>query len=93
TTPPPNPLVIITTITQMQSPSIQSPPKSSSKPDGEHIKEDKYKKALSSKEAKKESTDSDSDDKTYVTGSMVEPFKKKKLKKFDFITKNAYPSN
>ncbi|GJW10108.1 hypothetical protein Tco_1575935 [Tanacetum coccineum] len=54
----------------MQSPSFQPPPKSSSQPEGEHIKEDKGKKALSSKKAEKASTDSDSDDKTHVTGSM-----------------------
>ncbi|GKD81275.1 hypothetical protein Tco_1348114 [Tanacetum coccineum] len=73
----------------MQSPSLQPPPKSSSQPEGEHIKEDKGKKALSSKEAEKESTDSDSDDETHVTGSMVEPSRTKKLKKFDFITEDG----
>ncbi|GKC63050.1 hypothetical protein Tco_1095648 [Tanacetum coccineum] len=67
TTPPPIPLVITTTITQMQSPSLQPPPKRSSQPGGEHIKKDKGKKDLSSKEAEKESTDSDPDDKTHVT--------------------------
>ncbi|GJV24092.1 hypothetical protein Tco_1376787 [Tanacetum coccineum] len=72
----------------MQSPSLQPPLKCSSQPEGEHIKEDKGKKALSSEEAEKESTDSDSDDETYVTGFMVEPSKTKKLKKFDFITKS-----
>ncbi|GJX19566.1 hypothetical protein Tco_0222243 [Tanacetum coccineum] len=70
TTPPPNPTIITTTITQMQSPSLQPPPKSSSQPEGEHIKEGKGKKALSLEEAKKESTGSDSDDETHVTGSM-----------------------
>ncbi|GJV97368.1 hypothetical protein Tco_1548945 [Tanacetum coccineum] len=73
----------------MQSPSLQPPPKSSSQPEGEHIKEDKGKKALSSEEAEKESTDSDSDDETHVSGSMVEPSKTKKLKKFDFITEDG----
>ncbi|GJS60096.1 hypothetical protein Tco_0654880 [Tanacetum coccineum] len=57
----------------------------SSQPKGDHIKEDKGKKALSSKEAEKESTNSNSNDETHVTGSMVEPFRTKKLKKFDFI--------
>ncbi|GKD39140.1 hypothetical protein Tco_1259347 [Tanacetum coccineum] len=57
-------------------------------PKGEHIKEDKGKEALYSEEAEKESTDSDPD-KTYVTGSMVEPSRKKKLKKFDFITEDG----
>nr|GEW96465.1 hypothetical protein [Tanacetum cinerariifolium] len=51
--------------------------------------EDKGKKALSLEEATKESTDSDSDDKIHMTGSMVEPSKTKKLKKFDFITKDG----
>ncbi|GJU93980.1 hypothetical protein Tco_1318736 [Tanacetum coccineum] len=91
TTPPATtiiPPVITTTTTQIQSPSLQ-PPKSSSQPEGEHIKEDKGKKALSLEEAEKESTDSNSDDETYVTGSMVEPSKTKKLNKFDFITKDG----
>ncbi|GJR32270.1 hypothetical protein Tco_1108502 [Tanacetum coccineum] len=57
---------IITTTTQMQSSSLQSPPKSSSQPEGEHIKKDKGKKAMSSEEAEK-----------------------KKLKKFNFITKDG----
>ncbi|GKG11188.1 hypothetical protein Tco_0342588, partial [Tanacetum coccineum] len=58
TTPPHIPLVI--TNTQIQSPSHQPSPKGFSHPEGEHIKEDKGKKALSSEDAKKESTDSDS---------------------------------
>ncbi|GKC66562.1 hypothetical protein Tco_1099160 [Tanacetum coccineum] len=49
----------------MQSPSLQPPPKSSSQLEGEHIKEDKGKKALSLKEVEKESTDSDSDNETH----------------------------
>nr|GEU66175.1 reverse transcriptase domain-containing protein [Tanacetum cinerariifolium] len=45
---------------------------------------------MSSEEAEKESTNSDSDDdETHVTGSMVEPSRIKKLKKFDFITKDG----
>ncbi|GJX36574.1 pleiotropic drug resistance protein 1-like protein, partial [Tanacetum coccineum] len=58
---------------------------------GEHIKKDKGKKAMSSEEAEKESTNSDSndDDETHVTGSMVEPSTTKKLKKFDFITEDG----
>ncbi|GKA90308.1 hypothetical protein Tco_0812178, partial [Tanacetum coccineum] len=63
-TPPPNPPVITTTTTQMQFSSFQPPPKSSFQPEGEHIKEDKGKKALSSEEAEKESTKSGSDDET-----------------------------
>ncbi|GJU02214.1 hypothetical protein Tco_1112552 [Tanacetum coccineum] len=74
----------------MQSP-LQSPPKRSSQPEGEHTKKDKGKKAISSKEVEKESTNSDSndDDKTHVTGSMVEPSTTNKLKKFDFITEDG----
>ncbi|GJV95229.1 hypothetical protein Tco_1546806, partial [Tanacetum coccineum] len=51
----------------------------------------KGKKAISSKEVEKESTNSDSndDDKTHVTGFMVEPSTTNKLKKFDFITENG----
>ncbi|GKC61566.1 hypothetical protein Tco_1089164 [Tanacetum coccineum] len=46
--------------------------------------------AMSSEEAEKESTNSGSnnDDETYVTGSMVKSSSTKKLKKFDFITKD-----
>ncbi|GJX78390.1 hypothetical protein Tco_0325201 [Tanacetum coccineum] len=74
----------------MQSPSLQNPPKSSSQPEGEHIKKDKGKKAMSSEEAEKESTNSDSnDDETHLTGSMVESPKITKVKKFDFVTDAA----
>ncbi|GJT99390.1 hypothetical protein Tco_1109729 [Tanacetum coccineum] len=52
--------------------------------------EDKGKKALSSKEAEKESTKSGSDDETtHMPGSMVKSSKKKELKKFDFVTKSG----
>ncbi|GKC36387.1 hypothetical protein Tco_1048771, partial [Tanacetum coccineum] len=44
---------------------------------------------MSSDEAEKVSTNSDSDDETYVTGSMVETSKIKKLKKFDFIIEDG----
>nr|GEZ35695.1 hypothetical protein [Tanacetum cinerariifolium] len=66
-------------------------PKGFSQPEGEHIKKDKGKKVMSSKEAENESTNSDSndDDETHVTGFMVKPSNIKKLKKFDFITKNG----
>ncbi|GJR39451.1 hypothetical protein Tco_1087644 [Tanacetum coccineum] len=70
----------------MQSPFLHNPTKSSSQPEGEHTKKDKGKKALSSEEAEKESTDSDfDDDETRVAGSMVESSRIKKAKKFDFI--------
>ncbi|GKD29445.1 hypothetical protein Tco_1240223, partial [Tanacetum coccineum] len=42
----------------------------SSQPEGEHIKEDKGKKALSLKESKKESTDWDFNNETHMTSSM-----------------------
>nr|GEU70446.1 hypothetical protein [Tanacetum cinerariifolium] len=48
TTPIIPPMVTITTY--MQSPFLQSPPKSSSQPEGEQTKEDKGKKAMSSKD-------------------------------------------
>ncbi|GKA22799.1 hypothetical protein Tco_0708761 [Tanacetum coccineum] len=89
--PPTTPIippVITTTTTQMQSPFLQNLQKSLSQPEGEHIKKNKHKRALSLKEAEKESTNSDSDDETHVTGSMVESSKIKKVKKFDFITKD-----
>nr|GEY76471.1 hypothetical protein [Tanacetum cinerariifolium] len=65
-------------------------PKNSSQPEREHIKKYKGKKALSLEEAKKVSTNSNSndDDETHVTGSMVESSRIKKVKKFDFITKD-----
>ncbi|GJX50447.1 hypothetical protein Tco_0277292 [Tanacetum coccineum] len=90
TTPPPIPPVITTTITQMQSTSFQPPPKISSQPEREHIKKDKGKKDLSSEEGEKESTESGSDDETtHMPSSMVESYKKKELKKFDFVTESG----
>ncbi|GJV13917.1 hypothetical protein Tco_1359240 [Tanacetum coccineum] len=67
----------------MQSSPLQSPPKSSSQPEGEHIKKDKGKMVMSLEEAEKESTNSGSNDndETHVTGSMVESSTTKKLKK------------
>ncbi|GJU34573.1 hypothetical protein Tco_1182927 [Tanacetum coccineum] len=72
----------------MQTP-LKSSPKGSSQLEGEHIKKDKGKRAMSLDEAEKVSTNSDSDDETYVTGSMVETSKIKKLKKFDFIIEDG----
>ncbi|GKA00191.1 hypothetical protein Tco_0672741 [Tanacetum coccineum] len=84
----PTPPVITTTTTQIQSPSFQLT-KSSSQPEGEHIKKDKGKNALSSEEAEKESTKSGSNDETtHMPGSTVESYKKKELKKFDFVTES-----
>ncbi|GJZ87527.1 hypothetical protein Tco_0659137 [Tanacetum coccineum] len=68
---------------------LQSSPKGSSQPEGEHIKKDKGKKVMSLDKTEKESTNSDSDDKTHVTGFMVETSRIKKLKKFDFITEDG----
>nr|GEU52560.1 hypothetical protein [Tanacetum cinerariifolium] len=44
---------------------------------------------MSLEEAKKKSTKSNSDEEVYVTGSMVESSKEKKLKKFNFVTKDG----
>ncbi|GKB59365.1 hypothetical protein Tco_0915551 [Tanacetum coccineum] len=63
------------------------PPKSSSQPEGEPIKKDKGKKAMSYKDIKEESTKSNSDaDIINLAGFMVESSKKKKMRKFDFVT-------
>ncbi|GJT97147.1 retrovirus-related pol polyprotein from transposon TNT 1-94 [Tanacetum coccineum] len=78
-----------TSTTSLQSPFISSPPKSSSQTKGEHIKKDKGKKAMSSKDAEEEGSDSKSDDTIHLTGSRVESSRKKKLKKFDFITEDG----
>ncbi|GKA09504.1 hypothetical protein Tco_0688835 [Tanacetum coccineum] len=72
------------------SPFLQKSTKSSFSTEGEHIKKDKGKKVMSSKETKKESTNSNfDDDETYLIGSMVESFKIKKVKKFDFVTEGG----
>ncbi|GKB96108.1 hypothetical protein Tco_0982245 [Tanacetum coccineum] len=48
------------------------------------------KKAISSKDAEEVSTESESDDETtHVPSFMVESTKKKKLKKFDFVTESG----
>nr|GEU68085.1 hypothetical protein [Tanacetum cinerariifolium] len=44
---------------------------------------------MSSEEAEKKSTESDSDEEAYVTGSMVISSKEKKLKKFYFVTEDG----
>ncbi|GKG46819.1 hypothetical protein Tco_0504016, partial [Tanacetum coccineum] len=69
----------------MQTP-LQSPHRSSTQPEGEHIKKDKGKKIMSSEEAEKESTKSDSNEEAHVISSMVKYSQEKKLKKFDFVT-------
>ncbi|GJV97030.1 hypothetical protein Tco_1548607 [Tanacetum coccineum] len=64
--------------------------KRSSQPEGEQTKEDKGKKAMSSKDNKEESTESDYDDEnTSVVGSLADSSKKKKLRKFDYVTKSG----
>ncbi|GKB34111.1 hypothetical protein Tco_0879053 [Tanacetum coccineum] len=70
--------------------TIQATISYSSQPEGEHIKKNKGKKALSSEKAEKVSTNIDSnDDETHMTGSMVESFRIKKVKKFDFVTEDG----
>ncbi|GKC98341.1 hypothetical protein Tco_1168616 [Tanacetum coccineum] len=55
----------------MQSPFLSNPLKSSTQPEGEQIKIDMVKKAMSLKDAKEESTKSNFDDETtHVPGSM-----------------------
>ncbi|GKD51980.1 hypothetical protein Tco_1280956 [Tanacetum coccineum] len=73
----------------MESP-LQSSPKSSSQPEGEHIKKDMGKKTMSLEEAEKESTNNgfNDNDETHAAGSMVESSTTKKLKKFNFITED-----
>ncbi|GJZ62471.1 hypothetical protein Tco_0618608 [Tanacetum coccineum] len=84
------PPIITTTTTQLQSPFLLIPPKSSSQLEGELTKKDKGKVAMSSKDAKEESAKSNSDDDTInLAGSIVESSKKKKMKKFDFVTKGG----
>ncbi|GJX44318.1 hypothetical protein Tco_0260994 [Tanacetum coccineum] len=84
------PPIITTTTTQLQSPFLLSRLKSTSQPEGELIKKDKGKEAMSSKDAEEEGAESDSDDDTInLAGSMVESSKKKKMKKFDFVTKGG----
>ncbi|GJV20578.1 putative reverse transcriptase domain-containing protein [Tanacetum coccineum] len=82
-------LIITSTITECQSPFLNSPPKSSPQPEGELIKKDKVKKVMSSKDAEEEGTESGSDDEGNLTCPMGESSKKKKLKKFDFVTKGG----
>nr|GEZ79574.1 hypothetical protein [Tanacetum cinerariifolium] len=55
---------------------------------GENIKKDKGKIAMSLKDAKDESVDSESDDTIDLTGSRIESSRTIKLKKFDFVTKD-----
>ncbi|GKB38019.1 hypothetical protein Tco_0882961, partial [Tanacetum coccineum] len=60
---------------------------------GEHIKKDKGKTAMSlegvEKESTKSSSGSDDDEASQLTGSMAESSKKKKMKKFDYVTEGG----
>ncbi|GJR95111.1 hypothetical protein Tco_0267285 [Tanacetum coccineum] len=62
-------------------------PKSPPQPEGELIKKDKGKKAMSSKDAGKEGTESESNEEDNLIGSMVRSSKLNKLKQFDFKLK------
>ncbi|GJW65976.1 hypothetical protein Tco_0117860 [Tanacetum coccineum] len=74
----------------MQYPFLQSPPKKAPLNLRGAYQERQGKKALSSEEAEKESTNSDSDvDETHVTRSMVESSRIKKVKKFDFVAEHG----
>ncbi|GJX85170.1 hypothetical protein Tco_0335944 [Tanacetum coccineum] len=79
----------VTVFLQQAKLALNLPPKGSSQTEGKHIKKDKGKKALSSEEAVKESTESDfDDDETHLSGSMVESSRIKKVKNFDFVTED-----
>ncbi|GJV81742.1 hypothetical protein Tco_1517612 [Tanacetum coccineum] len=70
--------------------TLDALPESSSQPEGDQTKIDKGKKAMSSKDAKEESTKSNSNNEiTHVPGSTVESSKKKELKGFDFVAKDG----
>ncbi|GJR41695.1 hypothetical protein Tco_1309798 [Tanacetum coccineum] len=73
----------------MQSHFPQSTPKGSSQIEGEHIQKYEGKKALSSEGVVKENTESDSDDETHLSRSIVESSRIKKVKKFDFVTEDG----
>ncbi|GJW36251.1 hypothetical protein Tco_0059171 [Tanacetum coccineum] len=82
TTPP--------TTSSFQYPFFPSPPRSTPQTKGELIKKYKGKKAMSSKDAEEEETKSDTyNDYANPADSMVESSKKKKLKKFDFVTEGG----
>ncbi|GJR41626.1 hypothetical protein Tco_1309729 [Tanacetum coccineum] len=85
-----HPFILLSSQHNNQCIPAQNPQKGSSQPEGEHIKKDKGKKTMSSKDAEEVSIESDYDfETTHVPGSMVESFKKKDFKKFDFVTKDG----
>nr|GEU89836.1 hypothetical protein [Tanacetum cinerariifolium] len=67
---------------------IQDPQKTSSKSEGELVK-NKGKKSMSHEETKEKDPESVSGAEIKLTGSMGESSKKKHLKKFDFVTKQG----
>ncbi|GJR73514.1 hypothetical protein Tco_0085879 [Tanacetum coccineum] len=67
---------VITTITNQMQSFPQNPQKGSSQPEGEHIKKDKGKKAMYSKDAEEVSTESDSDDETTHVPEQINAQKK-----------------
>nr|GFA66222.1 hypothetical protein [Tanacetum cinerariifolium] len=73
-----------------QSPFFPSPPMSTPQTEGELIKKDKVKEVMASKDAEEKETESDSEsDYANLADFMVESSKKKKLKKFDFVTEGG----
>nr|GEV21086.1 hypothetical protein [Tanacetum cinerariifolium] len=82
------PPITTTSIVQFQSLFLASPQKTSSKPKGELIT-NKGKEAISHEEAKEKESESDSETEFKLSGSMVESSKKKRIKKFDFVTKKV----
>ncbi|GJV84147.1 hypothetical protein Tco_1524045 [Tanacetum coccineum] len=87
TTPPATPATtIIPPIITATTTQMKSPPKN---PQKAPFNLRQGKKALSLEETEKENTDSDSEDETHVTGSMVESSRIKKQKNFDFVTEEG----
>nr|GEW69047.1 hypothetical protein [Tanacetum cinerariifolium]GEW80374.1 hypothetical protein [Tanacetum cinerariifolium] len=70
--------------------AIPGPPRSSPQTEGELIKKDKGIATMSSKDNEEEDTESDfENDYTKLHDLIVESSKKKKLKKFDFVTEGG----
>ncbi|GJX81866.1 hypothetical protein Tco_0331347 [Tanacetum coccineum] len=85
-----HPFILLSSQHNNQCIPAQNPQKGSSQPEGERIKKEKGKKAMSLKDAEEVSTKSVSDDETTrVPSYMVESSKKKDLKKFDFVTEDG----
>nr|GEU56874.1 retrovirus-related Pol polyprotein from transposon TNT 1-94 [Tanacetum cinerariifolium] len=73
----------------LNSQSTTTPPPTTTTIEVGLIKKDKGNKAMSSKYAEEEDNRSDFNEHANLTGSMVESSKKKKLKIFDFVIKEA----